>query len=89
MESTPNVTYKHKLSDFEVVSTNVLKDYNIYSSKVLGNGHYTAGYEIYEISKFLWFKTRPYAPRVRFETLKEVDDYIFTETGEHFIEDLA
>ena len=83
----PNIVYGSKLTDFEVLQRNILVDYDIYSTKVLGNGHYKAGYEIYKISKFLWFKTRALLPKVRLQTLDEVDKWLLIETGEHFLKE--
>lgn len=87
METAIDIKYNYKLKDFEVVQRNILTDYNIHSTQVLGNGHYKAGYEIYKINKFLWFKSRDFAPEVRLETIEEVNDWLLIETGEHFIKD--
>jgi len=81
----PNISYNNKLSDFEVVRLNILVDYNIQSTAVLGNGHYREGYEIYELKRFLWFTFRMSSPRVRLEALSEVNEWLLIETGESFL----
>ena len=85
--NNPNIVYAHKLTDFEVVQRNILSivDYDMHSGIAYGNCK--AGYEIYKINKFLWFKTRAFVPQVRLETLEEVDKWLLIETGEHFLKD--
>ena len=83
----PSIVYAYKLTDFEVWQRDILVDYDIQSGITLCNGHYEARYDIYKLSKFLWFKTRAFAPQVRLETLEEVNAWLLIETGEHFSKD--
>jgi len=77
------ISYKYTLDDFKVISTNILKNYNIQDTRTLGNGDYIQGYEIYRIEFSFWGKEILGNVQVRFETLEEVESYLLHETGEH------
>ena len=80
------ILYKYTLDDFDVVKTNILKNFNSQSDRTLGNGDMVPAFEIYRIGKWLNMRLSP--PIVRFETLDEVIEYLKNETGEtaHFDE---
>ncbi len=78
------IHHKYKRSDFIVHQVNLLKNYNIQDTHTLGNGDHVPAYEISRRRTWFFslFNTTDLIPIVRFETIGEVEEWLYIETGE-------